>query len=218
VKSKFIHLVDQYVGSKANNRYSVGAQFTVSAPGVTFLTLDDIFAIVHAAASDTGQGGGSGYGHIIHVFLPQGTDTCIDPGDTQCYSPDNPLTLTLCGYHMSVHFADLGETVFTVEPFQNVPRCAVAPPNPNGQLTDSTNSVLSHEIFETLTDPDPVNGPNGWRAIGSLNEFGFEIGDECQGPPDSSADAIVPTFAINKAPYEVQLEYSNKYHACASAP
>jgi hypothetical protein len=218
VKSKFIHLVDQYVGSKAKNRYAVGAQFTTSAPGLTFLTLEDIFAIVHAVASDTADGGGSGRGHIINVFLPQGTDTCMDPGNTQCYSPDVPSTFTFCGYHFDVVFNDIGETLFTVEPFQNVPGCAVAEPSPNGQQADSTNSTLSHETFETITDPEPGNGTFGWIAINSLNELGFEIGDECQGPPNSSSDAIVPTFAINGKQYEVQLEYSNKYHACANTP
>ena len=53
-------------------------------------------------------------------------------------------------------------------------------------------------------------------AIGSLNELGSEIGDECQGPPDSSLDAIMPTFVVNKTLYELQLEYSNRYHACAN--
>ena len=213
VKSKFIHLVDQYVGSKANNRYSVGAQFTLSAPSVTFLAPDNITAIVHAVASDTAQGGGSGYGHIIHVFLPQGTDTCMDVNNTNCYSPDNPPTFFFCGYHASVVFPDIGETLFTVEPFQNVPGCAVAPPNPNGQLSDSTNSVLSHEIFETVTDPDGKS----WFAVGSFNELGSEIGDECQ-TPDFGSCAMDPTFVINKTLYEVQLEYSNKYHACSNAP
>lgn len=213
VNSKFIHLVDQYVGAKANNRYAVGAQFTVSQPGVTFLTFNDILAIVHAIASDTAHGGGSGYGHIIHVFLPQGTDTCVDANT--CYSPDVLSTFAFCGYHTSVKFADLGETLFTVEPFQNVPRsgCAVATPSPNGQDADSTNALFSHEIFETITDPDG----DAWIANNSLPEEGNEIADECQGIYDSLSQELVPTFAINGTLYEVELEYSNRYHACANA-
>ena len=213
--SKFIHLVDQYVGLKNNNRYAVGAQFTVSQPGVTSLTLNDIFAIVHAVAADTAHGGGNGYGHIIHVFLPQGTDTCVDAANTECYSPDVPSTFTFCGYHTSVQFADLGETLFTVEPFQNVPGsgCAVATPSPNGQDADSTNDLLSHEIFETITDPDG----DAWTANNSLPESGNEIADECQGIYDSMSQELVPTFAINSTLYEVELEYSNRSHACANA-
>ena len=216
VNSKFIHLVDQYVGRKDNNRYAVGAQFTVSQPGVTSLTLNDIFAIVHAVAADTAHGGGNGYGHIIHVFLPQGTDTCVDDANTECYSPDVPSAFIFCGYHMNVQFADLGETLFTVEPFQNVPGsgCAVATPSPNGQDADSTNDLLSHETYETITDPDG----DAWTANNSLSEEGNEITDECQGVYDSMSQELVPTFAINGTLYEVELEYSNRYHACTNAP
>jgi hypothetical protein len=71
-QSTFIHLVDQYVGTTTNNRYTVGTSVTVSEPifagtsGVPTLSENDILAIVHAVASTLGVG----YGHIYHVFLP----------------------------------------------------------------------------------------------------------------------------------------------------
>jgi hypothetical protein len=163
---------------------------------------------VHAVAKVTG----TGYGHIYHIFLPKGVDTCFDLSNV-CYSPDNPSSFFFCAYHGSVTFSDIGHVVYTVEPFQNVGGCRVSTPAPNGQLADSTNSVLSHELFEAITDPDL----NAWFNQTSLDLAGFEIGDECQ-PLSNSTGALDPTFLINGKKYEVQTEYSNHYHACAVVP
>ena len=73
---------------------------------------------------------------------------------------------------MRVDFSDIGHVTLRVEPYQAAVGCEVAPPNPNGELAESTNSVLSHELSETITDPDP---PTGWVANSSLGEQGFEI-------------------------------------------
>jgi hypothetical protein len=51
-------------------------------------------------------------------------------------------------------FSDIGHVLFSVEPYQNVPGCSVGTPSPNGVVVDSQASVLSHEMFETITDPD----------------------------------------------------------------
>jgi hypothetical protein len=195
-KSKFVHLVDQYVGSKANNRYTMGAQLTASArfcSSPTFCSADDILGIAHAAA--VVLGGDTGYRHIIHIFLPSRVDTCMDVDNTVCYSPDNPPTFAFCAYHSSFVFNDIGKVLYTVEPYQFVEGC------------DSTNSALSHEVFETITDPDG----DAWVAANTNNLDGFEIADLCAGPIDGN-------FLIGTSGYQVQLEYSNKYHACASAP
>ena len=77
-----------------------------------------------------------------------------------------------------------------------------------------TCGLFSHEIFETITDPDG----DAWIANNSLPEEGNEIADECQGIYDSLSQELVPTFAINGTLYEVELAYSNRYHACANAP
>jgi hypothetical protein len=204
--SKFIHLTDQYVGSKANNRYSVGTQFTTNSGACSspsFCSANDILRLAHAAAIQLG--GNTGYGHIVHIFLPSGVDTCLDQGNTLCYSPDNPSTFVFCSYHDSVVFNDIGKVLFTVQPFQQVDGCAT----PDFLLNDSTNSTLSHEVFETITDPDG----DAWFAASSLAALGFEIADLCQ-----SVFGIDGIFVINKRTYQLQFEYSNKYHACAGAP
>lgn len=209
-KSTFIHVADQYVGSTAENRYTVGTAGIISYPIFTALSDNDILQIVHTAASVLG----TGYDHIYHVFLPKGVDLCF-VGTSSCYSPDNPSTFAFCAYHGSVTFSDIGHVLFTAEPYQNVSGCSTEQPSPNGGLVDSTSSVLEHETFETITDPDP---PTGWIAVNSNGVFGEEIGDLCPG-----VDVTLPFFKdpisiINGKKYEVQPEYSNKYHACSFVP
>ena len=211
--SNFIHLTDQYVGTTANNRYQVGTASTATIPlfGSNVVGLNDILAVVHAAAKILG----TGYGHVYHVFLPKDVDTCF-PLSTFCYSPDNPSTFKFCAYHGSITFSDIGHVLVSVEPFQDVPVCAEPAPNPNGALIDSTNSTLSHELIESITDPDPNLGPpnkrNGWVAVSSFVAFGNEIGDLCL---ILTSD---PAVMLNGKKYQLQSEYSNRYHACAFAP
>ena len=132
---------------------------------------EDIIAIAHAGAAAFG----SGYHHIYHIFLPPGQDVCFT-GTNECYSPDNPDTFFFCAFHASVDFSDIGHVLLTVEPYQNVNGCSVVQPSPNGPIVDSTADVLSHELFETITDPD---GTAWWNRY-DLDLFGAEIGDECQ--------------------------------------
>jgi hypothetical protein len=204
--SKFIRLLDQYVGLKAKNRYTMGTQFPTNSDACSspsFCSANDILQLLHAAA--IALGGNPGYGHIVHIFLPAGVDTCLDQGNTQCYSPDIPSSFVFCAYHGSIVFNDIGKVLFTVEPFQLVEGCAA----PNFLLNDSTNSTLSHEVFETITDPDG----DAWFAASSFAALGFEIADLCE-----SVFGTDGSFVINKRTYQLPFEYSNKYHACAGAP
>jgi hypothetical protein len=210
-KSTFIHVADQYVGSTTNDRYTVGKAANVTYAVNKTLYDSDILAIVHAG----GKAFGTGYNQIYHVFLPKGVDVCV-MGTNQCYSPDNPSTFFFCAYHASVTFSDIGHTLFTVQPYQDVAGCSVAPGSPNGALVDSTSSVLSHELFETITDPD---GKAYWQHS-SLLLYGAEIADLCEaieiiGPNVYFSYGVV---SLNSHPYEVQPMYSNGYHACAYVP
>ena len=209
--SNFIHVVDQYVGSTANNRYTVGTAGVIQGyPVLAPLGDNDILNIVHAAASALGHG----YHNLIHVFLPKGVDVCFT-GTNECYSPDNPSTFVFCAYHGVVDFNDAaGHVIFSVEPYQNVTAsngasCQVNQPSPNGPVVDSTADTLSHELFEMITDPDI----DGWLNNLSLDLFGAEIGDEC----DDFDFSYVPV-QLNGKKYEVAPEYSNKYHGCAFVP
>jgi hypothetical protein len=210
-RSDFIHLVDQYIGLFEANRYTVGSHVTVKySPQSTPLLDTDIEAIVHAVAA---QGGASGYGHIYHVFLPPGQDECFDSTLSVCYSPDNESTFYFCAYHSSVDFPDIGHVLYTVQPYANILDCQVQPGSPNGLLVDSANNALSHETFETITDPDG----DAWTNTRSVYYSELEIADECVFF-GSYNGYKVPTFSIGAHLYAVQLVYSNELHACSSAP
>jgi hypothetical protein len=220
-ESGLSHVTDQYVGQFSNNRYTLGGAFAISyvpTPSTAPLTDADMQAIVHAVAQASGE---SGYNHIFHVFLPPGQDECFTSAATACYSPDVPASFAFCAYHSSVTFSDIGHVVYTVEPFQNVPGCQVRPGTPNGQLVDSTNSTLSHETTELITDPDG----DAWFNFTNNGMFGEEIGDECdflvilQVAPNALAAFGDPTvFSVEKHVFATQPEYSNQDHACAIRP
>jgi hypothetical protein len=218
--SSLSHVTDQYVGQHADDRYTLGAALVLPftpTPSTAPLIDANIRAIVHAAALQTGD---SGLNHIFHVFLPPGQDECFSAAATTCYSPDKPASFAFCAYHSSVHFKDIGEVLYSVEPFQNVSGCQVRPGTVNGQLIDSTNSTLSHELIETITDPEG----NAWFNLSNNALAGEEIADECD------FFVIVPSgnhllvfgdpmeFAVGQHRFATQSEYSNLGHACAVRP
>lgn len=82
-------------------------------------------------------------------------------------------------------------------------------------LTAMPESSGSAHPRLTITDPDP---PTGWVANSSLDEQGFEIGDECQPIGNQNFQSLTPTFLLNGKKYELQLEYSNEFHGCANVP
>jgi len=204
-RSGFIHVLDQYTGSTANRRYKLGEGGQVSYPVFAPLSDNDLLNIVHAGARALGN---KPYHNIFHVFLPKGTDVCIS-GTSDCYSPDDPTTFVFCAYHGSVDFSDVGHVLFTVEPYQGVAGCSVAQPSPNGPLIDSTASTLSHELIETITDPDGT----AWFARNSLAVYGEEVADLCVTPFGQYGKVLV-----GGKHYAIQPEYSNKLHGCVVKP
>jgi len=215
-KSDFIHVVDQYTGSTADDRYTVSGTHAIinyHPPAAPF-TDADMLAIVHAVAAALGTP--DGYSNEFHVFLPPGQDECFNLGYKVCYSPDDPKTFAFCAYHGSADFSDIGHVLYSVEPFQDNFGCSSRPGTPNGQLADSTNNVLSHEVFETITDPD---GTAYWNSLDN-GIFGEEIGDECSFLLfTSTAVYFDPSdVTLNGKSYVAQPEYNNAQHACTTSP
>jgi hypothetical protein len=208
-RSDFVHLVDEFVGAQRDNRYTVVPGKKTSEPHSTLITDEDLLGVVHAAAL---AAGGTGYGHVYHVFLAPGTDLCFDSTYSTCYSPDNWATFYFCAYHSSVDFPDIGHVLYTAEPYQNVPGCRVRPGSPNGQLVDSTNSVLSHEVFEAITDPD---GDGWWNSTNNALFFA-ENGDECSFVAGPYFDPSL--WSAGGRIYATQPEYSNTRHTCVTKP
>jgi hypothetical protein len=199
-----IKIVNQYVGSTKTNRYPLGAAFAIGfGPNPPHIMHDsDARAIVHAMI--LANQSAAGLNNIYHVFLPPGQDLCVDNSNTVCYSPDNPNTFYFCGYHSSVTFQDVGQALYSVEPYLGVPGCQAS-----GQdVTSAQANTLGHEIFETITDPIPVTGwASAFPPLGG--SYGSEeIGDDCAW--------VLFTRTVGKGTYTTQLEYSNKSHACTN--
>ena len=131
-KSDFIHVVDQYTGSNAANRYTVSDTHVMInyKPSAAPFTDADMLAVVHGVAVALGEPGG--YGNEYHVFLAPGQDECFNLGYKVCYSPDDPKTFFFCAYHGSADFSDIGHVLYSVEPFQNSFGCSSRPGTPNG--------------------------------------------------------------------------------------
>ncbi len=210
-KSRYIHVVDQYVGQYDDDRYKAksGAQviYINGSIGAPLFDDPDIWNIVYVAASSFGE---SGRHVIYHVFTGPGQDVCFgNPLSPTCYSPDNPQTFDFCGYHSTVTFSDIGEVQYTVIPFTAVAGCEVGSPSPNGLTVDSTMSVLAHELAETITDPEGTS----WLNYSGLILYGSEIADICQNPT-----FVYPVVALNGTQYELQALYSNEHHNCSYTP
>jgi len=130
-------------------------------------------------------------------------------------SPDDPNTFLFCAYHGSVDFSDIGHVLYSVEPFQGNFGCSTRPGTPNGQLADSTNNTLSHEVFETITDPD---GTAWWNSLDN-GIFGEEIGDECSFLLFTSTSVYfdLSNVTLNGKSYVAQPEYDNAQRACTTS-
>jgi len=196
--SSFIHSVDQYVGTTAANRYPAGTQFSASVAffdSPKMISENQILGLVHAASAS----GGHGTTHVYHVFLPPGVDHCFDFGP--CYSPDVPSQFVFCAYHSTVTFTDaVGQVFYSVEPYQHVSGCGDVGLSglPNATPVDDTATTLSHEQFETFSDPVP--------GTGFFNNLGGEIGDVCF--------LFRANMTLNAHHYVIQPEYSNSGEAC----
>jgi len=189
-RSNLIGVADQYLDENAAGQFTVTElQTTATFTGNT-ATLDDIFGILFSASTFINA---SGYNNLFHVFLPQGTDMCISA--TECYSPDNPSTFVFCAFHGSVDFGPNQHVVFSVEPYQAVNGCTLPTQT---RVIDATASSLSHEFFESITDPDL----DAWFNLLTGNE----IGDLCFG--------FRNPVRLGYHSYVVQEEYSNSDHAC----
>lgn len=191
-RSDFIRVTNQYTGTDARNHFSVAELKTTATFTGNTATIFDVFSIIFSAVQATHA---SGYNAIYHVFLPQGTDMCIDP--TTCYSPDVDSTFVFCAFHGSVDFSATVHVLFSVEPYQGVGGCFIPGQTPHGVI-DATASTLSHELIETITDPDLDAWFNGLT--------GNEIADLCF--------VFGSNQRLNRNNYFIQAEYSNAIHAC----
>jgi hypothetical protein len=139
---------------------------------------------------------------MFHVFTGYGIESCFDASSREC-------TFTVyCAYHNFFTQGARSIIYSNMPDFNGVSgRCTPrnqSSPN-NDYYADPEINILSHELFEAITDPLL----NAWQ-----DSFLAEIGDKCAWifgttSPDGS------NLVVNGHKYLVQLEWSNYENNCA---
>lgn len=156
--------------------------------------------------------------HLYPVLLPQGVEACMSSangaaGGSCTTNTSSPVTgQGFCGYHSSTTVGG-SPAIYNLIPFpiyHSPTRFGCGSENgpgiqaPNGDANaDTTISVLSHEMIESITDPFG----NAWN-----DSSGNEIADDCQflyGVGFGGNPGAQYNQTINGAHYFVQEEFSN---------
>ena len=194
--STMMGLLPQY---NAGGTYSYSGDYPATYDTSNTLQDQDIYNILYSVITQNNLP--TGYGSEFHVFLGSGVQQCSQAAGG-CYAQQ------YCAYHGSNDWSDIGHVLYSVEPYQDIQGCQISSgsASPNGSLVDSTASTLSHETFETITDPDVAANNVAW-----YNQQGGEIGDLC------APAAGVPTSSVQLGSdtWEIQMEYDNNIHDCS---
>jgi hypothetical protein len=207
-----------------NRDDSFGTKGTAANP----LTRFDIQNVIRSVMTSKSWSANNG-NNLFVVFTPNNVISCFDVAKHACIRGSAEGS-DACGWHWNfvvstkqVIYADMPDVAINPSCLTSV--IAGAGKGPNGDPTaDSEINILSHELFESITDPQPFNNP-GWYYLAYSSG---EIGDLCNfnfgAPsvePDGSDLLLNPTIASPKAlgdPYLVQMEYSNALHGCTFDP
>ena len=177
--------------------------------------VDDAQVIAETESVVTARGLPRDLAHIYVTFLPKQVESCFNGGSTS--TGNNACTINhhksaaFCAYHSQAPsgmvYADLAYPIydspvgFTCSSDARFP--VVQTPNGNPDA-DTEVSPTSHEIMESITDPDTNTG---W-----YDSSGFENGDECAyvfGPTQGTPGQLY-NQVINHHHYLTQEEFSNR--------
>jgi hypothetical protein len=193
-----------------SNTSSLGGIYVDPTPyPATSMTLSDADIRNEVTRAETANGWVAGIGHNFFVVTEPGEATCDTFG---CSTAD------FCAYHSTFRNALGQETAYADIPYpENVatsPISAISNTCSTGHEpnlvpgADDAINLVSHELFEMVTDPGVGVGDDGW-----YDSAGFEVADKCVwmfGALDSSGADV----SIDGHPYIVQLEYSNRLSDC----
>ncbi|MBV9099148.1 MAG: hypothetical protein JO079_13935 [Frankiaceae bacterium] len=192
-------VLTQYVGS-VTVTYG-GSYFDATGYSPTGTVTDaQIQAEVRKAQSAMGWTGG-----LSHNFF-----VVTGPGEKVCSSSGCSNT-NFCGYHGTLSDVASTETAYAAIPYPGNGCLVASLQLPTDPVTNTAVNVVSHELFETITDPGVGFNDNGW-----YDAAGYEIGDKCAyiwGPisaTNGQGDITLGT-GFN---YLVQEEYSNAVSDC----
>ena len=179
--------------------------------------LDDNQVIAETNSVVSANGLPIDYSHIYVLFLPKHVESCFYAGSTlttanACTINHEP-SAAYCAYHSqapnSTIYANMPYPIYNSKAgftcADNFKGGFPVIETPNGNTdADVEISPTSHEINESITDPDTVTG---W-----YDSSGFENGDECayiygatQGTPGQLYNQV-----INHHHYMTQEEFSNR--------
>jgi hypothetical protein len=177
--------------------------------------LDDNQVIAETDGVVTAHGLPRDFAHIYVMYLPKHVESCFFAGSTatrnNACTINHQLSAAYCAYHNQ---ALPSGTVYANMPFpiyaspvgftcgSDASFPAIQTPNGNADA-DTEISPSSHEIMESITDPD--------TATGWYDSSGFENGDECAyvfGATKGTPGALYNQL-INHHKYLTQEEFSN---------
>ena len=200
--SEMGHILDQYekpLGPTRLNRFPYLGYITlidpnIKADGTKAHAGSDAEATVELTAAEAAVGL-TGSHYMYHLFYRQNQAFCSSQlGDT-CYlvSP-----FQWCAFHGDQTIAGQ-DTIYSIMPWQQLNGCTA----PTDTIQNDTNSTLSHEWTEALTDPHL----DAW-----FDASGAEIGDICRNNYSNI------TMQPNSIDYNIQEEWINSKGACAYGP
>jgi hypothetical protein len=137
------------------------------------------------------------------VYFPNGITIML--GDSESCQ-------VFCAYHGTVaQSSTLGEFYYGVHPdFQSGTGCDLGCGGSSSTF-DNVTSVASHEMAETITDPEVGIAPNIASPLAWYNTTYGEIGDICNAEQGSIVGADGQTYTVQKL-------YSNSEQDCIVAP
>jgi hypothetical protein len=142
-----------------------------------------------------------GLTNIYFLFTSSGENSCFDTTANFC------SYTYYCAYHSNTTATT--PIIYAIEPYANLIDCQLAgQPSPNGDAyADTETTSTSHELSESITDPEPNSG---W-----VNSAGSEIGDLCAYNYGTNTwDAGNANQKWNGRLYEIQQEWDNHKAAC----
>ncbi len=197
---------------------------TASGSGYPILQDSDIQTVITNAQNANPQWNPPSLSTLYMVYLPEHTELC-NPTIGCTYKGD------FCAYHGAyIDKADPNiPIVYGAMPYDGdrMDGCSIqsstttgssGSDDPNGDpATDSEISTASHEIFESLTDPEVLTNP-AWTGGANPVDPGFqrvgEIGDLCAyiDNPDGYGDG--GDITLNGDRYILQDEWDNATSSC----
>jgi hypothetical protein len=154
------------------------------------------------------------------VFTAAGSEECsTDSRVANCTFSNSDQSY--CAYHsyfQAPAVTSASQTIYAYIPSAangggrcNLPAGFTGPNHDN--IADATLDFISHEQFESVTDPD---ASSGWYDDSAQAKLEGEIGDKCEssfGPLAADNSDV----SLHGHPYLLQQEWSNKVNGCASS-